>query len=152
VWPPGDTHILLSNDGGFRDAVSAPLATNIPWRLDSSGPERLPKTIYARFSPNGTTYQDDIILDETPPAVTLAEIANPELLPASASKRTYHLHVKARDRTAGVSRMQITTNRTRPGKRRRYHSRVNFRAASAKIFVRVRDRAGNWSRWKRCST
>jgi hypothetical protein len=153
VWPPGDTDVILSNDGGFRDAVTAPLADNVPWRLDSSGPERLPKTIYARFSPNGTTYQDDIILDETPPAVVVAEITGvgPGLSAASTSKRTYHLHVRARDRTAGVSRMQITTNRGRPGHGRRYRSHVKFVAASSKIFVRVRDRAGNWSRWKRCT-
>jgi hypothetical protein len=69
-----------------------------------------------------------------------------------ARKRTYHLHVRAHDATAGVSRMQITGNRRHPGKARRFRSRVDFRSATSKIFVRVRDRAGNWSRWKRFET
>jgi hypothetical protein len=151
VWPAGRTRVILSNDGGFRDPVAAPLANNVPWRLDSSGPERLPKTIYARFTPDGATYQDDIILDETPPALVLAEITSFELVAARAhGKLTFHLHLRARDRTAGVSRMQITTNRARPGKGHRYRSHVKFRARSSQIFVRVRDRAGNWSRWKQC--
>jgi Bacterial Ig-like domain len=152
VWPAGAANVILSNDGGFRNAVSSRLRSSVPWRLDSSGPERLPKTIYARFDPNGATYQDDIILDETPPALLEAEITkvDPRVSAAAARKRIYHLHVKARDRTAGVSRMQITTNRRHPGKKRRYRSHVDFRSTTSKIFVRVRDRAGNWSRWKRC--
>lgn len=150
VWPPGATHIFLSNDGGFGDAVKTPLANDVPWRLDSSGPERLPKTIYVRFFPNGTTYQDDIILDETAPSVLLAEFTDTSAVSGAAvAKRTYHLHVKARDRTAGVSRMQITTNRKHPGEVRRFRNRPTFTASTSKIFVRVRDRAGNWSRWKR---
>ena len=154
VWRPGETEVILSNDGGFGDAVTAPLARNVPWRLDSSGPERLPKTLYARFSPDGTTYQDDIILDETPPGLILAAITavDPRLSKAAVRKRRYHLHVKARDRNAGVSRMQITTNRRHPGKKRRFRNRPTFVASTSKIYVRVRDRAGNWSRWKRCET
>jgi hypothetical protein len=152
VWPAGATDVILSNDGGFGNAATAPLGSNLPWRLESSGPERLPKTIYARFDPNGSTFQDDIILDETAPSVTAAEIAGSELVAAKAgNRRTYHLRIKARDRTAGVSRMQITTERSHPGHGRRYRSRVDFTAETSKIYVRVRDRAGNWSRWKRCS-
>jgi hypothetical protein len=152
VWPAGRTHVILSNDGGFGDFVRSPLADSVPWRLDSSGPERLPKTIYARFTPNGVTYQDDIILDETPPTVTEAEITGvgPQLSAAAVRKRVYHLHVRARDATAGVSRMRIASDRSKPGPVRRYRRAVDFRSASAEIFVKVRDRAGNWSRWKRC--
>ena len=151
VWPAGSTRVLLSNDGGFRNAVSRLLAVHVPWTLDSSGPERLPKTIYARFTPNGTTYQDDIILDETAPALLVAEITSSELVAARAHrKRIFHLHLRARDRTAGVNRMQITTDRHRPGRPRRYRSHPKFKARTSKIFVRVRDRARNWSRWKRC--
>ena len=151
VWPAGRTHVILSNDGGFRDPVTEPLAEDVAWTLDSSGPERLPKTIYARFVPNGATFQDDIILDETPPSLLLAEITGSELVAARTKhrKRTYHLHLRARDRTAGVDRMQITTDRHRPGHPRRYRTEVDFVARTAKIFVRVRDRARNWSRWKR---
>ena len=151
VWPEGASHIFLSNDGGFANAVKAPLKTNMPWRLDSSGAERLPKTVYARFFANGRTFTDDIILDETLPVVILAEITGVEgkLSAAAAQVRTFHLHVKARDRLAGVSRMQITTNRAKPGVARKFKSRVDFRSSKSKIFVRVRDRAKNWSHWKR---
>jgi Bacterial Ig-like domain len=150
VWPPGDTEILLSNDGGFQDVTPLPLAASVPWTLDSSGLERLPKTIYARFSPNGTTYQDDIILDETPPAVLLATFDDGAAVNGAAvHKHTYHLRIKGRDRTSGINRMQITTKRRHPGRKRHYKNHVKFRASTSRIYVRLRDRAGNWSHWKR---
>jgi hypothetical protein len=64
--------VLLSNDGGFAGAQSVPVTLTIPWTLVSSGPERLPKTVYARFLGAGNdtaNFTDDIILDETPPTV-----------------------------------------------------------------------------------
>ena len=66
VWPLGAPTATLSNDGGFREARTLPVSSRIAWTLDSSGPERLPKTLYVRFG--GTqTFQDDIILDQTNP-------------------------------------------------------------------------------------
>ena len=47
----------------------------IDWALDSSGPERLPKTVYVRFQIGPLTsdnFTDDIILDERPPVVNSA--------------------------------------------------------------------------------
>lgn len=85
VWPGCTSDITLANDGGFGRAQTVPITTAIAWKLDSSGAERLPKTIYARFrnlrggadlgfGPSPTqTFQDDIILDERAPAAQPAE-------------------------------------------------------------------------------
>ena len=79
VWPGFASDALVSNDGGFKTAVNFPVAEKIPWKLDSSGPERLPKTIYVRFTAGtqvSETYQDDIILDQTPPKVLSASLSS----------------------------------------------------------------------------
>ncbi|HEX8065669.1 MAG TPA: Ig-like domain-containing protein [Thermoleophilaceae bacterium] len=155
VWPVFATHVLLSNDGGFGNARRRAVDEQIRWTIDSSGSERLPRTIYARFEgiDGRETYQDDIILDETAPRVILAAFASRDVSASSAlrgaAKRTYRLRIKARDAVSGPSRMQITTNRRRPGPILRYRNSARFRASTATIYVRVRDAAGNWSRWKR---
>jgi hypothetical protein len=43
VWRPDDTEVVISNDGGFANARTVPVAAEIPWTLQSSGPERLPR-------------------------------------------------------------------------------------------------------------
>jgi hypothetical protein len=95
VWPEGADTVLVSNDGGFAAAKAFPVADKISWTLDSSGLERLPKTVCVRFmcttpdvvglplassstgqlatttcSGSSSSYTDDIILDQTPPVVT----------------------------------------------------------------------------------
>jgi hypothetical protein len=145
VWPPLATDVLLSNDGGFREASTFPVMESVPWEIDGSGSERLPRTIYARFAGvDGAreTYQDDIILDATRPRVIVAEVR-------SAAKRTYRLRIKGRDAISGLTHMQITTNRKKPGALRRYRNSATFKASRPSILVRVRDGAGNWSIWKR---
>jgi hypothetical protein len=59
------------------------------------------------------------------------------------------LQIKATDETSGVDGMQITNRKSSPGEWQRFKSRTSFKASSSKIFVRVRDAAGNASRWKR---
>src|SRR4029079_5718565 len=49
VAPPGTTSLLIANDVGSVGALPQPLASTVDWTLDSSGPERLPKTVYVRF-------------------------------------------------------------------------------------------------------
>jgi len=143
VWLPLASNVVLSNDGGFGDAQTFLVDTAVPWTLDSSGIERLPRTIYARFTgADGAreTYQDDIVLDQTAP----------QLLRATRVGRR-RLRLRARDNVSGVARMQLATNRRRPGATRRYRRVTTLRATSRPVFVRVRDRAGNWSRWKRAA-
>jgi hypothetical protein len=144
--PPGLTgfdQVLVSNDGGFRDSVLLDNSQSLThrWRLATTGPEQLPKTVYAG-SPFGLVSRASIVLDERPPAIVSARRAR-------ASKRRDRVRVRVRDRVSGVSRIQVTTSRRKPGKWRRYSGRTRYRVRRRTVFVRVRDRAGNRSRWKR---
>jgi 6-phosphogluconolactonase (cycloisomerase 2 family) len=137
--------ILASNDGGFPPGATThlvldPASDKYPWTLASSGPERLPKTVYvlAENYDGKPPATDSIILDERPPAVDSAVVT-------AASRR---LRLRAHDNVSGVARMQVTRNRRKPGRWRLYKRTVSARP-SGTTFVRVRDRAQNVSRWRR---
>lgn len=69
----------ISNDGGFAGAQWEPCAASRPWTLLTVGVNILPRIVYARFITSGQhsgEYQDDIILDQTPPSGTIT-IAQP---------------------------------------------------------------------------
>jgi hypothetical protein len=157
VWPVLASTMLVANDGGFGVAGRFPLAAERPWTLDSSGPERLPKTVYVRFDDSSQTFTDDIILDETAPTIASATTAptRPTTAVAAATRRrTYRVRVDARDTTSGVEGLQITSNRRRPGRLREFPRRarvrrtIRFTTRSRRIYVRARDAAGNDSRWR----
>jgi hypothetical protein len=148
VWPKLARTMFVSNDGGFAHAETTPVSREVPWHLDSSGPERLPKTVYARFEGGASgpeTYQDDIILDETAPE--LVEVAVATESSRLVTAKTLKLRIKASDATSGVEEMQITSRKSKPGKWKAFKERVSF--GGSKAYVRVRDAAGNASRWKR---
>jgi hypothetical protein len=161
VWPAFTTNLLLSNDGGFRAATGHAPAARIQWRLDASGPERLPKTVYVRFDGSSQTYTDDIILDQTAPTVQAATAtavtARAAVATTAAKKRgkkrraprakAYRVRVKASDRTSGVGKLQFAVDKRKPAKALRYRTTLTVRGAKPK-FVRAIDRAGNVSRWK----
>jgi hypothetical protein len=156
VWPLFAESIALSNDGGFRGPTVLAVAPQVSWELDSSGPERLPKTVYARFRGGNSgreTYQDDIILDQIPPEI-LAARATPRDGASSSDARprkarhAYVLTIRARDKTSGVMGMQVTGDRRKPGKLRRFRASSTVARGGGKLFVRVRDRAGNFSSWR----
>ncbi len=155
VWPYGAGSLLLSNDGGFGSASPGTVVSTIPWTLQPSGPERLPKTVYLRLPgfPAGsdTTYTDDIILDQTAPLVRSA-VARPRGARVSTSTRRGKspriLKLRAADRTSGVSRMQLKRAGSRPGAWLRFRSKSKLKLNGKRVLVRVRDRAGNASKWK----
>ena len=135
--------IVLSNDSGFGAATTVDVAPAIPWRLEVSGAEREPRTVYARFEGPGATdatYSDDIVLDRTPPRVRARA--------RRRGPRRVRVAVSARDRTSGVAGVQVTARRSRPGKLLRART-VVLRTRERRAFVRGRDRAGNVSRWRR---
>jgi hypothetical protein len=151
VWPLFATDMLLSNDGGFgKEASLLPVSEQVKWTLRSSGPERLPKLVYVRFSGVGQTRDviDDIILDQTPPQVVSAQLADP--LPPSANAaaaKRLTLRVTARDNVSGVGGIQVTGTKRKPGKFLKFRKTLKVRPAKM-LYVRVRDRAGNRSRWR----
>jgi hypothetical protein len=155
-FPAGTSSLLFSNDGGFLEPTTFKAQKATKWKLDSSGPERLPKTIYVRFL-NGPivseTHQDDIILDEVPPKVTTAQVApaaaTSSSLASAARLRSWKVKVKAKDSNSGVSKLQVTSNKKKPGKVLKYKTRLKVKSKKRPRWIRARDRAGNWSHWKK---
>jgi DNA-binding beta-propeller fold protein YncE len=136
-WPAFATDVLVSNDGGFAGAVTRQVDPTIDWRLDSSGPERLPKTVYVRFDQSGSqTFQDDIILDQTAPTIARAAFATAHVV-----------RLRASDGVSGVSAAQFARKRSAPRPERRYARTLRIRGSLPR-YARVRDHAGNWSRWR----
>jgi hypothetical protein len=153
-WPAFATLSRLSNDGGFVGAASRGLAATVPWKLDSSGPERLPKTIYVRFRGAGDdtkTFQDDIILDETAPLIVGASVASSAGAQVAAKSRNYRIKVRASDATSGVATAQFATDKLKKklSNAQKYSATLTFKATSKPLWIRVQDRAGNFSKWKK---
>jgi hypothetical protein len=63
-------------------------------------------------------------------------------------KRT-RVTLRARDNRSGVTRLQVTRDRRKPGKARRFTTTVYVKAAPRVLYLRVRDGAGNLSAWRR---
>jgi hypothetical protein len=200
--PEFATRLLISNDGGFAgaDALSIPESdrATYDWKLVSSGPERLPKTVYVRFSrpaseptpicaagpalaaPTGatvdvcginptTTFSDDIILDQTDPEIVSASLSEGSGTSSTASasagwpmenrpnaSRRRHggrsgeiLKIHARDNLSGVHLMRIARKKPTRSRWRRFSSRIRLRGKPKRVFLRVRDGAGNASNWRR---
>ena len=158
IWPAYAVELVISNDGGFAQAGRFPVNASIPWRLDSSGPDRLPKTVYLRFDDSPHTFTDDIVLDETRPAVQTAIFAGSTGSAATARprKRRYRIRLRAKDNLAGIIGYQVTTNPRKPGELRHLSRRrltlrrtITVRARNSRLHVRVRDAADNNSKWRR---
>jgi hypothetical protein len=152
-WPNFSTTALLSNDGGFAHAQSLPVGASLAWTLDASGPERLPKTVYVRFDDGTQTYQDDIILDQTPPAVTSATLVGSSASSSAAriarsKRRSYSFTLRAQDAVSGVAGLEVTDNKRAPGPVTRYVRKMSFKTAKPHIYVRALDYAGNFSKWR----
>ena len=156
--PAGATEIRIANDGGFATAATVPPGPPglYPWTLDSSGSERLPKTVYVRFASaagaSAETFTDDIVLDQTAPTVTQATITGggePAASAIAAKRRKFKLRLKAKDNASGVAKVQVARRKKRPGKARKFKRRLTVKSARAPRFVRVYDKAGNRSKWRR---
>jgi hypothetical protein len=133
-----DREIRISNDGGFEPGETRPFALGqtYRWTLASTGPDRLPKTVYVRVvGPGVETLTDEIVLDQAAPVVV------------SARRAGGKLKVRVRDRLSGVSHVQVTRIRRRPGNWRTFKSTMGLPSGRGRIQVRARDRARNRSRW-----
>lgn len=154
TWPACTAMIRISNDGGFKNASAKTPSNTIDWRLQSSGPERLPKTVYVRFGALSTNFTDDIILDETDPTLSSIDVSTAESRaghPNARSKTGISVTTVASDKTSGVGKIQITSNKKKPGRLLKYAKTVKASVSGSTIWVRVQDRAGNFSAWKQAS-
>jgi hypothetical protein len=162
VWFPGSTNIVLANDGGFRGSGPQTLAAAIPWQLAPGGTEKLPKTVYVRFTGAGqdtATFTDDIVLDTTSPVVEGAEeAAGAAAGGASGSPgNTHPVKISAQAAISGVSAVAIgvtkksakTTVLREPTARGipKLRKTFKFKGKKAPKFVRVQNAAGTWSTW-----
>jgi hypothetical protein len=150
-WPLFARSMLIANDGGFEGAQPQPLAPQVQWRLDSVGARRLPRTVYVRFIgglAGNETYQDDIVLDEAPPRVAAATVRVAGRR-AGSRKRRYQIRVRAADEVSGLASLQLAADRRRPSGTRRYSSVVSTVSRLSPRWIRVTDRAGNRSDWRR---
>lgn len=142
--PPVAAAILMSNDGGFSKWVerSPRDSERYRFRLSSSGPDRLPSTVYVRFDLDLTrTFTDDIVLDQRRPTVATARLAG------RTRGGRVRVSLQARDATSGVRSAQFAQVRNSPWRSVRFHKRLTLRRMPN--WVRVRDRAGNLSNWHR---
>ena len=143
--------VMISNDGGFP--VSARSIQNykkntVSWKLSSSG-SKITKVVYIkyRYSDNegwSTTFSDDIVID------TIA----PELISVNAVKAGNKLKfsLKAKDNRSGISKVQYS-NKNNDSKAviSSYSKKltVSLKPKSGYVYIRVKDKAGNWSKWKK---
>ncbi len=116
VWPAGATSATISNDGGFGAAGSTetvPLSPTVSWTLESSGPERLPKTVYVRFLGAGSDnipYTDDIILDQTVPVVASAQLTDTPAAAMANIASMPKVQLSASDQISGVTTVQLSAS------------------------------------------
>lgn len=152
VWPALAKSLTLANDGGFGGSSTFDVEPQISWLLDSSGPERLPKTVYVRFDGGTQTFTDDIILDQVPPAVSGATASAATPTAARASAASYKIVVNATDDNSGVGDVQFGASQSSPGAVEPASADGAYVLAALPKFVRVRDRAGNFSAWRAVAT
>jgi hypothetical protein len=172
--PPGVSQILVSNDGGFKDAKRYNVSVDSPWdplqiawKITSYGAEKLPRSVYVRFVGEGKVASDDIILDRTAPNLTslsatassrqllnpsrLKAFSNPSFSPSSQRSKSVRIQVNAVDKTSGVAKIQYFTTSQKKSTLTKYAKTIQVAVpANAKsISVRVSDRAGNWTKWRK---
>ncbi len=163
AWPAGATSALISNDSAFDTAggtQSVSPGATVPWTLQQGGVDRLPKTVYVEFLGAGIspiTVTGSIILDETVPTISDAEVLQSARPPRKAANFHYRIRVVATDSLSGIAAVEtsaepyagvITT--VSPAQRRGFVQLDSVIAPSSSAiprYARVRSAAGEWSPW-----
>jgi hypothetical protein len=145
---PGTAQMQVSNDGGFAGAQWEPYASRKAWVITQYGSYVIPRVVYVRYKDLGgnvsSNYQDDIILDVTPPVGTVSIIGVTGL---QAMASTVTLELSATDDVSGVGQMLISNQPDFAGAT--WESYATSRAwalgSNGTVYVRYRDNAGNVS-------
>ena len=164
--------VMISNDGGFPRSQRQIFTygnNTVAWTLNATRDERMVKTIYVKYrfvnpytgqleTTWSRTLTDDIILDTTVPLIKSASAidskvsTSSKLSLASANiSNSVTFALKASDNKSGVSKVQYSTTRSTTGAITRSYSKsfkATIGADVSKLYVRVKDKAGNWSAWR----
>ena len=62
---------------------------------------------------------------------------------------TFDVKLKASDSNSGVAGVQITSNKKKPCKLLGYKRKLTLRSATRPKYMRAKDKAGNFSGWKK---
>jgi hypothetical protein len=176
---PGAAQMQVSNDGGFGAAAWEPYSTHKGWTITQYMSYTIPRVVYARFKDVGgavsPVYQDDIILDVTPPTgafqILLPESDRPThamaspLLGATAHYTVYlpvamsaacvdcirvGIELTANDDLSGVGEVRISNNdaQFRGAAWQTFAAHKDWwlaRVGTTTVYVQYRDNAGNTS-------
>jgi hypothetical protein len=144
----GAYSLRLSNDGSFGGpATRLQSGERHRWTLEDTGLGRDVRRAYVRFTWPGygswkQDVSDDIVLDQRPPELIRARAQR-------TARGAARLALRARDNRSGVRKLQVTSRRSRPGRRLRFSRTLTIRRLPARAWARVIDGAGNPSRWRR---
>ena len=146
---PETIQMQVDNDGGFAGVLWEPYTSHKTWQIIQYGNYVLPRIVYLRYKDlNGdvsATYQDDIILDVTPPIGTVSIASQPNGLQTMNS--TVTLSLNATDDVSGVDQMLISNQLDFAGATWENYatSRVWMLENNTDVYVKFRDYAGNIS-------
>jgi len=138
----------VSNDGGFAGTEWETYTSHKTWQITQYGSYVLPRVVYVRYKDlagiMSATFQDDIILDVTPPEGTVIILSQAEL---QAMGFTVTLGLSATDDVSGVGQMMISNQPNFSGAIWESYatSRVWTLGSNGIVYIRYKDNAGNVS-------
>jgi hypothetical protein len=134
--------------GGYPSATAAtdvrlknPCCVASDWNWDDD-------ELDTAVGPFVASTDSDIILDEVPPVVQQALLV-PSPRASAPALKSYTVKVKAKDTNSGVAKVQAAVNKKKPSKVVAYKTKVRVKLAGKPKFLRARDKAGNFSAWKK---
>jgi len=145
--PTGAGWMRIANTAaGLATATSRSPRSSVNWTLRSGNGTR---RVYVRFGGGslGTsrTYSDAIVLDTTPPTVAIGS----RVVTAryGDGTRMVRIRLAASGTGTAITGYQVTTRTSAPGTTKAWRNPLFVRTRATTLYLRVRDGAGNWSRW-----
>lgn len=161
VIPGWASEVLVSNDGSFEFAERFEIdQTSIPWTLDSYAGVTS-RVVYVRFG-SDLTYTDNIIVDKTAPTISSASKGRTSYTTSNKVKyKKASVKTSLTEKGSGLSQVQYNSTASTTGatavtftanpssKKISKSFTIKIRSSSKYGYFRIKDKAGNWSSWKK---
>lgn len=161
VIPEWATEVLVSNDGSFSEAQTFGIEdSSIPWTLDSYAGVTS-RVVYVRFG-SDLTYTDNIIVDKTAPTISSASKGRTSYTTSNKVKyKKASVKTSLTEKGSGLSQVQYNSTASTTGatavtftanpssKKISKSFTIKIRSSSKYGYFRIKDKAGNWSSWKK---